>query len=807
MSDSGISKAASLQRITAAERERAIKRLLAVKVCDVACGSGHLLLSASRRIALEIARLYSGEEQPNPVAMRQAMRLAIKSCIYGVDKNPLAIELCKVALWLEAHNPGEPLNFLDQHIKCGDSIVGLAFKEELESGISNEAFKALPRDDKEIAKRYRESNAKNTGSFGQLGLFDDNVSKSLSELMKQFELFDRMPETTSVQVAEKEKKYRILEKSAEKQRLKSLADIKTAQFFVPKTAENEKYLVANKQYSGYLRGGRIPAELELIDIFFTKKNFFHWFLEFPEIFARGGFDCILGNPPFLGGQKLSGSLGIDYLEYLKYAYQPIGAVDLVTYFFRRIFNLLRPDGFQSLVSTNTIAQGSAREDGLDFICSHGGTINHAIRSMRWPGEANVEVSLVTIRKGKWEKDIILNRKKVERITPYLDDSEVLGNPYPLRQNMGKSFQGSIVLGKGFVVTTEQAQALIAKDPRNGDVLFPYLNGEDLNSDPEQKPSRWVINFFGWSEEKARTYPDCFEIVERLVKPERLEKNDKAGREKWWQFLRVRKEMYDAISKVDQVMVVARISKTLAMNFIERNTVFADALVVFSNGSIISFSIMQSSIHNLWAWKYCTTMKTDLNYTPGNVFETFPFPQIKSIENEIELENIGKEYYNFRKEIMITFEFGLTKLYNLFHASQLQLISENDYNIDTKSFEKKYGREVFLLRKHLQKTNKAMNYNDLIEKIFCLRALHKKMDCIVLNAYQWSDIDLQHDFYEMDYLPENDRTHYTIHPNARKEILKRLLQLNHQIYAEEQLVPKAIKSNKKPDPEIFHNDLF
>lgn len=157
---SKIDKTIPLHRIIGQERETAIRALLGIKVCDVACGSGHLLLSAARRIALEVARLYTGEEQPNPVAMRQAMRIVIKNCIYGVDKNPLAVELCKVALWLEAHNPGEPLNFLDHHIKCGDSIVGLGHKDELMNGIPDEAFKVLPEDDKEIAKLYRTENKK-----------------------------------------------------------------------------------------------------------------------------------------------------------------------------------------------------------------------------------------------------------------------------------------------------------------------------------------------------------------------------------------------------------------------------------------------------------------------------------------------------------------------------------------------------------------------------------------------------------------------------------------------------------------------
>ncbi len=111
-----------------------VAALLNLKVCDVACGSGHILLSAARRIALEVARKQFNEEQPSPAHQRLAIRQVINKCIYGVDKNPLAVELCKVAMWLEAHNPGEPLNFLDHHIKCGDSIVGLAHRSELENG-------------------------------------------------------------------------------------------------------------------------------------------------------------------------------------------------------------------------------------------------------------------------------------------------------------------------------------------------------------------------------------------------------------------------------------------------------------------------------------------------------------------------------------------------------------------------------------------------------------------------------------------------------------------------------------------------
>ena len=387
----------------------------------------------------------------------------------------------------------------------------------------------------------------------------------------------------------------------------------------------------------------------------------------------------------------------------------------------------------------------------------------------------------------------------------------MGNPYPLKRNMRKSFQGSIVLGKGFVVTTEQAQALIAKDPRNKDVLFPYLNGEDLNNDPEQKPSRWVINFFDWSEEKARTYPDCFEIVERLVKPERMKLDEtknstnKQRKQNWWKYGSDAKSLYEAISKVDQVMAVAQVSKTLAFTFVPINQVISMMCIALAFDDYASFCLIQSTIHKEWVQKYASALKSDTRYTPSDVFETFPFPEIKSIDNEIVMKNIGDEYYSFRKTVMIDFEFGLTKLYNLFHNPQLAIISKEDYDMETKLFEKKYGKDVFLLNKYLQKIGKSTCYNKLVENVYQLRILHKKMDNIVLNAYKWNDIDLKHDFYEVDYLPENDRVRFTIHPNARKKILKRLLLLNHKQCKEDQIGESSKKSNRSK--AIIQNNLF
>jgi len=769
-------------------KENTIKALLKLKVCDVACGSGHILLSAARRLSLEIARLQTDEEQPNPLSIRKAMKDVVRNCIYGVDKNPLAVELCKIALWLEAYNHGEPLNFLDHHIKCGDAIVGLAHRSELEKGIADEAFKTLLGDDKDISASFRKRNQQERKQKEQTVLnFEASINDEVNAVIEKYNLFKNLPENTPDEVERKAKQYiQFQEKTIERIRLVQLADAQVAQFFIPKTEVTKQFILTDREYRDFLRnvkkgiGPLQSRKLSYVEAHFSNpksqdyKNFFHWFIEFPEVFNEGGFDTILGNPPFLGGQKLSGSFGDPYLEYIKYQYAPIGAVDLVTYFFRRIYTIIKQGGFQSLISTNTIAQGKAREDGLDIIVQQGGTINHAVKSMKWPGVAAVEVALITITKQIWKGKFVLSGKEVKTITPYLDDAETLGNPFPLKQNESKSFQGSIVLGKGFVLEPNEAEVLIKKDPKNKDVLFPYLTGDDLNNSPDQSPSRWVINFFDWELERVNLYPDCIEIIERLVKPERILMKGDRGAKYWWQFLRSRNELYRKVEGKERTFVINRYTKTVAWAAYQPKIVYSDSTVVTTFSSFEIFAYLSSSIHDYWAWKNSSTMGTGtLRYAINEAFETFSFPQKISTNQKLQLESIGEAYHEHRKQLMLGMQLGLTKTYNLFHSNAITAQSINDKD-----------KQVAHLQKHLEKTANTISFDEATQGILKLRELHVQMDAAVLDAYGWNDIEMKHDFQDVDYLPENDRVRFTIHPDARKEVLKRLLKLNHEIHEEE-----------------------
>jgi hypothetical protein len=287
-----------------------------------------------------------------------------------------------------------------------------------------------------------------------------------------------------------------------------------------------------------------------------------------------------------------------------------------------------------------------------------------------------------------------------------------------------------------VLQPDQAQALIKKDPRNREVLFPYLNGEDLNSRPDQSPSRWVINFFDWGLEGAERYPDCMAIVREKVKPERdrlglkAEPTARMRARLWWQYGRRADGLYSAIAGMQRVLVRARIANIHSVSYVPNGWIYNEKVVVFVD---CPFAVLQSSIHEIWARSHSSTLRTDMQYTPSDCFETFPFPLDTS-----SLASIGERYYQHRQSIMQARQEGLTATYNRFH-----------------------------------------NPREQAEDIVQLRELHREMDEAVAAAYGWQDLKLDHDFYET-----RQGTRYTISEEARREVLDRLLKLNHERYAQE-----------------------
>jgi hypothetical protein len=749
---------------------RPAAEILDLKICDMAMGSGAFLVQSCRYLSVKLVEAWENAERalngngklhkpqitpegvlsqgkpeeellPSDTEERLALarRLVSERCLYGVDKNPMAVEMAKLSLWLITLAKNRPFTFLDHALRDGDSLLGVNERQ-----LYNWSMDAKP------------------GEITQMVWIRGAMERALATALK---LRRQINQLTDHDVRDIQAKERLLKQADEATSVVKLgADMLIGLALSDPKRRNTIQGTLGFEYSvmikAYEENRNKPATDEgweasheafekmhiEVDELLKGRKPFHWFLEFPEVFVekgdKAGFAAIMSNPPFQGGQKITGVLGTDYRDYLvEYlAHNKRGSADLCAYFFLRATSLVRHEGMAALLATNTIAQGDTRDVGLDQITASGWTIPRAIPSRKWPGEASLEVAHIWLKHGQWQGPSFLNDKAVESITSFLTTpGKSQGKPYILSANADKSFQGSIVLGMGFILEPEEAQALIAKDPRNKDVLFPYLNGEDLNSRADQSPSRWVINFHDWLLERAEAYPDCMKIVREKVKPERdllATQRDASARNSarlWWQFRRKSQPLYFTIADMKRVLVIPRVSKYMICNWEPLGIVYSEATCVIATESDADFSLVQCTFHDNWARANGSSLRNDQRYTPSDCFETFPFPQDKN-----DLNNIGERYYTHRQSIMLARQEGLTKTYNHFHAPQ-----ENNKDIIT------------------------------------LRELHREMDEAVAKAYGWDDLKLEHGFHET-----KQGLRYTISEAARREVLDRLLLLNHQLHEEE-----------------------
>jgi hypothetical protein len=723
-------------------------KLLELKVCDPAMGSASFLVSACRYLAYRMVEAWERDGVPPEVAalvnggddreglLLAARRMVASRCLYGVDRDDMAVELAKLSLWLVTLAKNRPFGFLDHALRLGDSLVGLVRTEQLVS------FHLDPQ-------RGREINNRLSGSI------DERIDAVVTEARELRERIEATVVQDPRQAADKADKLEKAEKITE--RLRVAADAVVGAALVTAGSGSGRYddrltSVADEMLA-YLTQPESRAEKALRAILTDWLRGprpepirpFHWPLEFPEVMSRGGFDAVVSNPPFVGGQRLTAAIGQDVREHLveHLAGGKRGSADLCSYFLLRNVDISF-GGRVGIIATNTIAQGDTREVGLDQVHRRGRRVYRAVKSQPWPGTASLEVSLIWVGHSNHHEVPSLDGRPVRAITPSLDpESRVTGNPYRLAANEDQSFQGSTILGTGFILEPEQARELITKDPRNRNVLFPYLNGEDLNSQPDFSASRWVVNFHDWPLDRVREYDECFAIVEEKVKPFRMTNNRKAYRDHWWQYAEKRPAMLEAIAGLNRVLVIARVSKTGLPVWSPTGQVLSEATVVFAVDRDAYLTLLSSNIHFAW-WttKGESTLETRHRYTPSDGFETFAQPDLTA-----HMDNIGNELHNLRRSIMLERDRGLTKLYNLVHDP-----TETD------------------------------------EDISRLREIHIEVDNAVAEAYTWTDLDLGHGFHET-----RQGLRFTIDPVVQVEVLDRLLELNHERYAEE--VAKGLHDKK------------
>ncbi|MDM8556735.1 hypothetical protein QUF75_18570 [Desulfococcaceae bacterium HSG7] len=652
--------------------------------------------------------------------------------------------------------------------------MGLAHKEELASGIPDQAFKKMPEDDKDIRAELAKRNKREIKERRQIHFnFEDALKGSLKNILQLFDRFNRLPENSIDEIQDKRREYNKMTSGSNWMRLKTLADIQVAQFFIPKNALNVSKIVTYEEYMDYLSGTKAvhPMKAGKAGGVAAEKRFFHYFLEFPEIFAQEGFDCILGNPPYLGGRNLTVNYGFRYSNFLKTNYPSCtGNTDLVAFFLMRAYSILDEKSFMSFICTKSIYQGDTRIACLEELIKHKkATINFGVRSVRWPGKAMVVVCLLSVSRKDFVLQKMLDGKKISHINSFLENSTMTFNPFRLNSNKGICFKGSEP-AIGFMISKNEAKELIDKSKINREVIYPYLNGDDLNSEVTQLPTRYVINFFDWSIEKAQKYKGPFNIVKQRVKTIWDEKKDSCNTSNWWWHRRRSEKLYHGLYNFDRAICVGFTSKYAKFSFAPVNIIYSNSVVVVCRQDAKYFAILNSSFHEYWSWKNCSTMgDSTLRYTPSSAFSTYPFPDLSHFD--LQLEQFGNSYSKLRSRIMAELSIGLTKVYNLFNSKKLSV------------------EDIVNKSKQCEEQCKETYIN-----ILSLRELHKNMDQTVLKSYGWEDLDLAHDFYEVDYLPENDRIRYTITPAARKEVLKRLLKLNHAIHDRE--LKEGLSSKRK-----------
>ncbi len=740
------------------------EEILDLKMCDPAMGSGAFLVEACRQLGDELVKAWHAHDcmpaiPPDEDELLHARRIVAQRCLYGVDKNPMAVDLAKLSLWLATLAKDHPFTFLDHALRHGDSLVGLTKAQIL-------GFHWKPEKQRDFARAA--------------------IEGQLNRAMEQRRQIREAPDGTSDALLRE--KLQAADGFLDQGR--RYGDLVVSAFFA---ADNERKrkecleslandLAAQRSQFDVDRHKRLEGAVSELRGETHAIVPFHWGIEFPEVFDREnpGFDAFVGNPPFAGKNTLINGNRVGYLDWLKTLHdESHGNSDFVAHFFRRAFDLLGKRGAFGLIATNTIGQGDTRSTGLRWICAHDGTIFAATRRKKWPGLAAVVISVVHVHKGPIAGPYRLDDRSVPIITAYVFHAGGHDDPERLGTNAGVASNGVKIYGSGFTFDdtdlsgTASPLALmrefISRDPRNEKLIFPYLGGEEVNDSPKQLHHRFVIHFGERTEQEARRWPDLFGIVQEKVKPDREQVKTIQTRTKWWLFERPRSEFFSAVRSLSRAIMLSRVGEHATFAFGSPQTVFADSLVVFRLESYAAICVLQSRPHEIWARFFASSLEDRLRYTSSDCFETFPFPP--NFETNPTLEAAGKTYYDFRADMMLRNNEGLTKTYNRFHDPE-----ERSPDI----------------RK--------------------LRELHAAMDKAVLEAYDWHDLAesptceflLDYEDDEKDDEESNGGRRrkrpwrYRWPDDFRDKILARLLELNRQRAEEERLRGNGTEnSGKKP----------
>lgn len=765
--------------------------LLDLKICDPAMGSGAFLVQACRWLSDRLVESWSQVEtlgktlsvdgevldagvakEPLPrdseVRTVIARRLIAERCLYGVDLNPLAVELAKLSIWLVTLSKGRPFGFLDHNLRCGDSLLGIHRLDQLT----------------ELSMTPERKGERSGHLFGQ------NIEKAV---LKAIELRQRLREMPIRDIHDVEAMARLNAES----RLRLEVPERIADAFIgavlasggnASALENglaSLAILADQAVDGSIEATQSIA-IRISRILFndltteqSRRRPFHWPLEFPEVFVseRSGFDAFVGNPPFLGNRLWKGSMG----EKLQWQCQMIlgtspGKIDLSIVFHRRVVDLLRADGCYGLLATSNIAEGSAVGVGLGVIVQNG-DIYFSRKGMPWPGTAAVVVAVICFIKGQWAGACDSEGLRCERIGARLEPEQTdAWKPKELPCPIF-SFEGvNNSKGMAFVLTAESPWFDRLKNEPNS-LLTSYITGDDITSYALRKADRYSLDIADRKlEEIEKNWPIAFQFLTEQAQPTRTPealKSYKGLYERWWQFWNHRADLMRRIRKQERFIAFAKVTKYPFCMLAPSDWIYTNKILLIGAERDDLFVVCLSAFFRNWLYAFSVrSLGADTNTLTLSIREsvsTFALP------NEA-VSNSGCAMATRFQKVAVAWsaenECGLTDTLNAVNTP-------------------------------------SCNDPSIIE----LRQLMAFIDTEVALAYGWNDLDITYDFRAFSGGSVNDPWRWALSEEVTAELIYRLTELNRQRFEEfsqaQASAPGSAKRGRRPKVAALMsvNDLF
>lgn len=725
--------------------------LLDLKICDPAMGSGAFLVQACRWLADRLVEAWAQAEAtgravsvdgevlnapntkeplPRDTEARSviARRLIAERCLYGVDLNPLAVELAKLSIWLVTLSKGRPFGFLDHNLRCGDSLLGIHRLDQLTELLMTPTGK------------------------GQQRLFGQNIERAVHEAIELRQRLRAMPirdirdvETMARLDADARQKLKVPERIADTfigDVLASGGNAGALDNAVASLAIQAGQAIASDRDAVHAIVRRAEDALS-VDLLAGRsaRRPFHWPLEFPEVFARSpsGFDALVGNPPFLGNRLWKGAMG-DKMQWqcqMVLGVSP-GKIDLCVVFHRRAVDLLRTDGCYGLLATSNIAEGSAIKVGLGVVVQNG-TIYFAKKGMPWPGTAAVVVAIVGFIKGEWRADCDADGQKCARIGPRLEpEASDVWAPQTL-SDAPFTFAGvDNSRGLAFVLTPDSPWFERLENEADS-LLRPYITGDDITSSALNRIGRWALDIGDRGlDEIARCWPIAHRFITEEVQSTRTGaalKSYKGLIDRWWQFWNHRADLMRRIRQKPKFIAYSKVTKYPVCMLADSTWIYTNQVLLVATEREDMFSICLSSFFRAWLEHFCGGgLGVTLRLSISESVAKYPVPSCEVSQAGIDA---AKRFNDLAVAFSAANECGLTDVMNAIHTPSVA---------DTTVVE--------------------------------LRQLLADIDTEVVAAYEWDDIEITYDFRELGG-SVNDPWRWALSEDVTADLLERLAVLNRE----------------------------